>query len=1042
VRPDDFYSRLKSLSRRLAWKRFAALVCAWLVFLSSILLGLAAVESVLVFREGFAFAAAAGAVAIALVVFPVLHELLRRRHPLTPSHLAARIEQRHPEFLDTLKCAVDVAEGRIEHSGSLVPLLVIDVQQRTLDIDFAREIRPFWARPSVLVPAAAIALLAAVAADQTRFADKAWNGFHAAIGLGSPGIVVEPADLRVARGRNLELNIGVLRWEPSADVVFRTGESPEWQRFPAVSSAERAASFTFYAVTEPIEFRVETPSLRSPLMRVEPFTPPRIDSARIIVTPPRYTALPEFTLDALADLEVVEGSSVTFELESGAESVALRTGSGSTELTRSPGGGFTHTLTATESTDYRFSLRTADNLSASTPTHALTVIPDQPPLVEIWNPGEDVAAEPSDSVPIEVYSSDDYGLGEAHLYVSVSGENKRIISLSVQATGEINDIGTILEAQATTLLSLSDLGAEDGDVIAYYAVVADNRDPNPHASRSPIFFIEARAEKPPIKMPGGVPLEQEGIELRAFIIELKRLIRLSYEAAEASDAQRAQRNTAVTADLGVLHNELSGLRETVAPELQDTPLQPLLDWLDEALIHLQQSELLINRNFTEEAIGFEERALANLVRIENALRLNIISEQASSGGEGQSESQEQQAQQSESQSGSESESAGDPANLEALRKQIEQLVARQNRLNAELERAPRADPDEAAMAELASRQEQLRADTLNLAREIARVPDSENVRLELREARNRMSAGAAAANDANPEAAWVEGMRAREALLAAAAELEQLTANALAAALEQLQQAAADMAQRQGQLAGESESAASSGGGASPGLYDQQGALQSELEALLGMMQSASGALADSAPQLGQAMSDAVAQSDRAGTGRAMTRAGNALLYERYDRAGQLQREAQRGLEQLAEDIGAMKSALPPPGAAQLEALMAALERDRQRVGDAAGESDADQTTRENLRDKWSERLDNLSQSLDDPQMGDIAGSMARIGASGAASAAALDRLLAEAGEALLRQWSQAIRRERLNLNRESAPPPDAFRSQVEEYFKSLAEEP
>ncbi|MBC9889210.1 MAG: hypothetical protein F7B06_05020, partial [Opitutae bacterium] len=115
-------------------------------------------------------------------------------------------------------------------------------------------------------------------------------------------------------------------------------------------------------------------------------------------------------------------------------------------------------------------------------------------------------------------------------------------------------------------LDLYGLDAMDGDVISYSATAMDNKAPEPNIVRSEVFFIEVRVNKEPIELEGmDLEGETETVDVRALVIELKRIIRDTYAAMGLPVEDRIFANQEIGADLASLRNVIETVMVGAAP---------------------------------------------------------------------------------------------------------------------------------------------------------------------------------------------------------------------------------------------------------------------------------------------------------------------------------------------------------------------------------------------------------------------------------------------------------------------------------------------
>jgi hypothetical protein len=87
--------------------------------------------------------------------------------------------------------------------------------------------------------------------------------------------------------------------------------------------------------------------------------------------------------------------------------------------------------------------------------------------------------------------------------------------------------------------------------------------------------------------------------------------------------------------------------------------------------------------------------------------------------------------------------------------------------------------------------------------------------------------------------------------------------------------------------------------------------------------------------------------------------------------------------------------------------------------------------------------MEELAEISGDPRFGQLSGQLGRANPGAAPEEIAEARRILQEGARLLREFLfNEATASGLQINREAAPPPDAYRRMVEEYFRRLANEP
>ncbi|TVR51017.1 MAG: DUF4175 family protein [Puniceicoccaceae bacterium] len=1004
--------------RALAFEAAAGLIVLCLLSLAAALLNR---WSPLQEAAAFGFHAAAGA---CFLVWMSWRALLHLRRPAGPDELAARLERTHPEWMDAFACAVELEGRDPARLRSLERAVVEKARVELGGRDFTSELLPPRLRTPALLVAAGAVLLLALPAFFNDGARKA--RYHAGDLLAgrSGGIEVRPGSAEVPRAGDLTIQADILRWEREARIDYY--EDGERHTYPMNPAGDGELRFTLFELNEGTRYRVVTPSLRSRWYSVDTYTPPALEEYRLQAEPPAYTGQPVVSQSSPEDLRVPDGSTLRWTVRPGpGVTVALETESGKIPFRVEADEPARLAWMPEVSQDWRLVLTDDAGRQVRTPPHRVELIPDHPPTVEITSPARDLTLTPEGVLAIEGQAQDDYGLTRVSLVISKSGRERTYRVIWPGGSGPPEELP--LRLRPRTTLDLESLGASPGDVISYFFTATDNRRPNPQTARSEIYFIEVR-EEPEIVEQDGAPMEEEEIDLRALVVELKRLIRLTWETVGASE-ERAER-LREELEMALAELRLETIRRT-ADIAERTGLpedHPLIAILNRAAERIGAASRLAGLGMVEDSLDPQEQALADFVAIENELnREQTRSREPQEGtgsGEGADPGEESTA---------EAEAMEEMRQTaEALRRMADAQAAR----NAAASRQEGRASDPELEAELAQRQRDLAAEANALRRRLDRLPGAEPSSLSVDSAAQTMERAAGRLARGDPGAAARDGERARTDLLQALSHLETMMRQQLSQALNRLAEQAGDLAGQQAAQAGESRGLAedpeAAAGADAAGMRGAQRGLAQDYEDLLRQAADMALALGEEHPETAQALRAALAAAREADPSADMTRAANALLYRRFDRAADSQDAAAEQLAAFGENLGRAVDTLPAFSREELVALMEQIRqarRELQEGGEPGGEMQG-----------LGRELERIGNAIREPGLTEIGGALGDPDQTADLDARRMDTLLQAAARSLENLLMSAEFRRQLELRRASAIPPEAYRDLIESYFRNLGE--
>lgn len=259
-------------------------------------------------------------------------------------------------------------------------------------------------------------------------------------------------------------------------------------------------------------------------------------------------------------------------------------------------------LTADVGGDFHFELTDDVELTnADYLDRTLTVIYDQPPLLEVSGVENLERYRRDDIVPINVRAADDIGIGELELHYYVNDQAAMVRPAASLEPGSP-------EAAESFRLKLSDLQVEDDDVVRIRVRCADERpEPGPHEVWSEEVNIEIDRNAPP---PAARAMEQQTKKIIEGLKELERQLEgdqqrtkeLEQDARDgwSDDGQeQAQR-------LSEKQQQQGRVMELIASEVATHPL------MEESAAHLRELSPRLSQDIPErlETAAAQQRHLA------------------------------------------------------------------------------------------------------------------------------------------------------------------------------------------------------------------------------------------------------------------------------------------------------------------------------------------------------------------------------------------------------------------------------------------------
>lgn len=947
--------------------------------------------------------------------------------------VAHAVERVYPELMDSLICAAEVEARPGGEVNDVERELLARVSTRITDLDVAAAAIPGGYRMRRLLLLGLAASLVAGVSLNTRVAAKAAGGWRSLFDPGACGMVVTPGDREVAVGADVRISAVVERWEKKAtvEVVDAAGA-----RRHEMNEEDGTFHFTMYQVDSAVRYRILTPSLGSPWFTLRVFTPPQLDAFTGTLIPPDYTGAGPIMMTEMTDFTVLAGTRARFSLQGNLPGIMELVENGEVRATTvTAAGRLTGNLdTVLDSTrKIGFVLREpASGRELRTPEITFTVVPDAAPSIEIVEPADDPVVKPGDAVDFRVRAVDDYGLAEIVLHASVGG--RKAVSFRLhEFAGSAESGNPASDVTVWHPLDTGALGAEAGDVVACYATAVDRRQPEPQTARSRIVFIEIRPDIEPNEMPG---MPQQSVDVMRIIAELRRLVRLSHDAAAAEGDRHRELNRELTTGLSDLRIEVTKQMDEIRQGEGGPAAAPLIGVYQQGLDRIEEARRLARLADYPPAIGAQEKALTLFTRLAQELMKNSSSQpdqnqQKSSSGSGGKEGRKTDSEEKMS-------LAEAMQRLKEAQAELQRMADRQGALNSRMERARGAGAGE--MGEMADQEKMLGSELGRLREELATSSFMEPVSAGLGDAGRAMESAAGSLEQGDLPGGGRHGARAQKALLEAVDQTRQVARRLAAKQIENLAEGMGTLADLENKLADYTQQAEAENKDSrktADALREAQRKIGGKTEQLMHHANRLAADLQEVFPEAGEALEEALKEAGQRNLSGTFAKAENALLYSRLKRAAGLQREAAEEMRTVAQKMYLARDRLPQVSREELLQAMAEAQRAAQKASQGEGEDTAAAV------DRAARTLSKMGLQIRDPGLMEIAGNVAaameqRNQGEGRMVAAAQ---LRQAVELLRRHLLSLEVGEREELSRKLSRPPEKYRRLVEEYFKALSEE-
>ncbi|MBI1390315.1 MAG: hypothetical protein GC154_17895, partial [bacterium] len=396
----------------------------------------------------------------------------RAHRSVSSEEIALFIEDRYPDLENRIISAVSFQQGKVEGASSwIVERFFEDASLKIRPISFVDLFDSDQFVKFVLVNGglalASILLLLCfyplwIPAAPVRPASVAMTPLS--------GLNVEPGDARVRIGDRqvIVCKTGDLG-QPAVIQWRRPGE--EWQsETMQPSQAEGVFHYTFSNVRETLQYQVSAGRLQSEVFTITAWLPPELESVDVTYHYPDYLHMDDKTMpnsgpiSSVEGVEVVIGAHVNKQLAQ-AEMVM----NDDARIAMAPSGDRVWRASLTLETNGRYHIELRDddgNVSEFNPEFDIQVQPDNPPEITVKFPDRDYEVTNIEEIPFNLSVRDDFGLKDYGLRYEVAGREPVRLSLA-------GDSPLGLESSAERLLMLEDLDLQPGDLVTWTVYVED-----------------------------------------------------------------------------------------------------------------------------------------------------------------------------------------------------------------------------------------------------------------------------------------------------------------------------------------------------------------------------------------------------------------------------------------------------------------------------------------------------------------------------------------------------------------------------------------
>lgn len=429
-----------------------------------------------------------GMALLALLIGLGVARLVRTlRQPTRMKDAALDAEARSPELGCELSTAAEYLAGERkvtqEYEADLAAALQEKAAQnlKKIELPYGRQtLRPAMLLGAVAFGALVFGLMASGALTAFKRAAFPWSK------VTYTQVEVKPGNLEVPVGKDVEIkSVFSGRLPKEARIGWQDEGSAKWQ-FASLTRTEGGEYvYPVKNIRTGLKYRVSGSDAVSPEFTVDAYVPPEVKGWTVDLNYPAYTRKDKATQTS-PELSVLRGTTASFKIAPSTKLAKARLRFKDLppiELKQGADDLWQGNLSIAKDTDFWIEMADAKGHTGGNeqPFH-IKALPDDAPKVEITEPGEDMRAEATNTVPVKILASDDYGISEVRLVYHKLGSAEQFVTAARK--GETN---TELSAE----IPLSAMGLKMNEIVAYHAEATDNNTlDGPGVGKSEVFFIE------------------------------------------------------------------------------------------------------------------------------------------------------------------------------------------------------------------------------------------------------------------------------------------------------------------------------------------------------------------------------------------------------------------------------------------------------------------------------------------------------------------------------------------------------------------------
>jgi hypothetical protein len=422
------------------------------------------------------------------------------RRQVSDARVALYLEEHEPSLRSIIVSAVDARQSPAQTTS---PQLVTGLVQQALDacarVQFGQAVEQQKLRQA----ASRLGIVFLVVVGLTAVPPEFLR--HGAAALLLPWtnasqyspyhIELAPGNIEIARGSDQLISASIDGFDGGDVLLLSSVDAGQSWRQASMLSSDNAGLYEsfLFDLDQAVDYYVSGAGQQSGTYRIDVVDIPAISKISLHYHYPAYTMLEPEVSEGSGDISALRGTRVEVQIKPTMNipggTLLLNNGE-RIDLVKSDSQDWIGELTVEQNDGYRVALQRVGGIDVEASSEfRITALDDMHPTVSILSPGRDMKVSMIEEPIMKFRATDDQGIAQLELVLSVNGAAEQRIELLPTGTS----VDASRQFDAEHIIFLEELNLHPGDLISYYVQTEDQApDQESRNATSDIFFYQVR----------------------------------------------------------------------------------------------------------------------------------------------------------------------------------------------------------------------------------------------------------------------------------------------------------------------------------------------------------------------------------------------------------------------------------------------------------------------------------------------------------------------------------------------------------------------